>query len=52
MPSNGSSNGSPSGPVSVALVDDYEIVLIGLAHVFDRYSDRIVVVEIDANTPL
>ena len=42
----------PRGPVSVALVDDYEIVLIGLAHVFDRYSDRIVVVEIDANKPL
>ena len=50
VPSNG--NGSPGGAVSVALVDDYEIVLIGLAHVFDRYSDRIVVVEIDLNTPL
>ena len=40
------------GPISVALVDDYDIVLIGLAHVFDRYSDRIMVVEIDTNTPL
>jgi DNA-binding NarL/FixJ family response regulator len=42
----------PTGPIAVALVDDYEIVLIGLAHVFDRYSDRIMVVEIDANKPL
>jgi DNA-binding NarL/FixJ family response regulator len=40
------------GPISVALVDDYEIVLIGLAHVFDRYRNRIVVAEIDANRPL
>jgi DNA-binding NarL/FixJ family response regulator len=42
----------PNGPISVALVDDYEIVLVGLAHVFDRYSHRIMVVEIDLNTPL
>jgi DNA-binding NarL/FixJ family response regulator len=41
-----------AGPIAVALVDDYEIVLIGLAHVFDRYADRIMVVEIDANKPL
>ncbi len=36
-------------PICVALVDDYDVVLIGLAHMFDRYSDRIVVAEIDAN---
>jgi DNA-binding NarL/FixJ family response regulator len=40
----------PSRPITVALVDDYEVVLIGLAHLFDRYRDRIVVAEIDANT--
>ena len=33
----------------MALVDDYDVVLIGLAHMFDRYGDRIVVAEIDAN---
>ena len=42
----------PNGPISVALVDDYEIVLIGLAHVLDRYPQRVVVAEIDANRPL
>lgn len=36
----------------MALIDDYDVVLIGLAHMFDRYSDRIVVAEIDANQPL
>ena len=39
----------PSKPICVALVDDYDVVLIGLAHMFDRYRDRILVAEIDAN---
>jgi len=33
----------------VALVDDYDVVLKGLAHLFDDYRDRVVVAEIDAN---
>lgn len=33
----------------MALVDDYEVVLKGLAHLFDEYRDRVVVAEIDAN---
>ncbi|GAA0994839.1 helix-turn-helix transcriptional regulator [Subtercola frigoramans] len=41
-----------AGPLTVALVDDYDIVLTGLAHMFDHYRDRIVVAEIDANAPL
>jgi DNA-binding NarL/FixJ family response regulator len=40
------------GAITVALVDDYDVVLVGLAHMFDRYSDRIVVAEIDMNEPL
>lgn len=36
-------------PVTVALVDDYDVVLKGLAHLFDEYSDRVLVAEIDAN---
>lgn len=36
--------------ITVALVDDYEVVLVGLAHMFDSYSDRIVIAEIDANS--
>jgi DNA-binding NarL/FixJ family response regulator len=43
---------SSHGPISIALVDDYDVVLIGLAHMFDRHSDRIVVAEIDANRPV
>jgi len=43
---------SPPAPIRVALIDDYDVVLIGLAHMFDGYTDRIVIAEIDANTPL
>lgn len=39
-------------PIRVALVDDYDVVLTGLAHMFDRYRDRIVICEIDANAEL
>ncbi|CAN5242443.1 response regulator transcription factor [soil metagenome] len=39
-------------PLTVALVDDYDVVLKGLAHMFDEYRDRIVVSEIDANAAL
>lgn len=39
-------------PVTVALVDDYDVVLIGLAHLFDDHRDRVVVAEIDANAAL
>src|SRR6478609_7016430 len=35
------------GPIRIGLVDDYEVVLIGVAHLFDRYQDRVMVVEID-----
>lgn len=37
-------------PVRVALVDDYEVVLVGVAHLFDDYTDRVQVVEIDADS--
>ena len=39
-------------PLTVALVDDYDVVLVGLAHMYDSYSDRVVVAEIDATTEL
>jgi DNA-binding NarL/FixJ family response regulator len=41
-----------SRPLTVALIDDYDVVLKGLAHMFDEYRDRIVVAEIDANAAL
>ena len=39
-------------PFTIALVDDYDVVLLGLAHMFDDYRERLVVAEIDANAPL
>jgi hypothetical protein len=43
---------SASTPITVALIDDYDVVLVGLAHLFDQYAHRVVVAEIDANAPL
>jgi DNA-binding NarL/FixJ family response regulator len=42
----------PARPIRVAMVDDYDIVLIGLAHMFDGYRERVMVAEIDANRPV
>lgn len=39
-------------PIRLALVDDYELVLVGVAHLFEPYSERIAVVEIDPNEPV
>ena len=36
-------------PVCVALVDDYDVVVVGLAHLFDPYADRVLVAELDTN---
>lgn len=41
-----------ASPLTVALVDDYDVVLMGLAHMFDHYRDRVVVAEIDSNATL
>lgn len=45
-------NSAPSRPLTVTLVDDYDVVLKGLAHMFDDYRDRILVSEIDSNASL
>jgi DNA-binding NarL/FixJ family response regulator len=39
-------------PLTVALVDDYDVVLKGLAHMFDHYRHRVLVAEIDATSGL
>jgi DNA-binding NarL/FixJ family response regulator len=39
-------------PVRVALVDDYEIVLVGIAHMLAPYHERVEVVEIDVDEPV
>jgi DNA-binding NarL/FixJ family response regulator len=40
------------GPIRLALVDDYEVVLRGVADMFADFRDRVVIVEIDATMPL
>jgi DNA-binding NarL/FixJ family response regulator len=42
----------PSRPITVALVDDYDVVVMGVANMFDRYRDRVIVAELDSNEPL
>jgi DNA-binding NarL/FixJ family response regulator len=39
-------------PITVALVDDYDVVLLGVAHMLEGYRDRVVIAEIDANEPV
>ena len=39
----------PNKPITVALVDDYDVVVMGVANMFDKYRDRIVVAELDTN---
>jgi len=41
-----------SAPIRVALVNDYDVVLAGLARMLERYRDQVVIVEIDANEPV
>lgn len=43
----------PAGaaPIRIAIIDDYDIVLAGVAHMLAPYEHRVRVVEIDANTP-
>src|SRR3978361_533860 len=41
-----------TSPLTVALVDDYDVVLAGVANMLERYRDRVVVAEIDANASL
>src|SRR5690349_9619425 len=39
-------------PITIALVNDYDVVLAGVAHMLDGYRDRVVIAEIDANLPV
>ena len=34
-------------PITVALVNDYDVVIVGVANMFDQYRDRVVVAELD-----
>jgi DNA-binding NarL/FixJ family response regulator len=39
-------------PITTALVNDYDIVVMGLAHILEQYRDRVVIAELDANQPV
>lgn len=39
-------------PVRIAVVNDYEIVVAGIASVLSAFSDQVIVVEIDAGRPV
>jgi len=41
-----------SDPITVALVDDYDVVVVGVAHILEQYRDRIVIAELDTNLGL
>nr|WP_218883841.1 response regulator transcription factor [Allobranchiibius huperziae] len=34
------------------MVDDYDVVLLGVAKIIDQYRDRVIIAEIDTNQPL
>lgn len=38
-------------PIRVVILDDYEVVVWGLAHMIEPFRDRIEVVELDVNAP-
>ena len=40
------------GPVRVAIVNDYELVVVGVAALLEPYRDRVQVVELDSNLPV
>ena len=45
-------NPSRSDPITVALVDDYDVVVMGVANMLEPYRDRVVVAELDTNRSL
>jgi DNA-binding NarL/FixJ family response regulator len=42
----------PRDPITVALVDDYDVVVKGVANMLDPYRDRIVIAELDSTMPV
>ena len=44
-------SGEPA-PITVALVDDYDVVVIGVASILEKYRGRVVIAELDTNRAL
>ena len=42
----------PAKPLTIALVDDYDVVVLGLAQMLEPYRDRVLIAEIDTNEGL
>jgi DNA-binding NarL/FixJ family response regulator len=42
----------PHAPITVALVDDYDVVVKGVANMLEPYRDRIVIAELDSTMPV
>jgi NarL family two-component system response regulator LiaR len=42
----------PSAPIRIAVVNDYEIVVAGVAAMLTPYHDRVAVVELDSSLPV
>jgi DNA-binding NarL/FixJ family response regulator len=38
--------------ITIALVNDYDIVVMGVAHILEQYGDRVVIAELDTNKPV
>jgi DNA-binding NarL/FixJ family response regulator len=41
-----------TAPITIALVNDYDIVVMGIAHILEQYGDRVVIAELDTNEPV
>jgi DNA-binding NarL/FixJ family response regulator len=41
-----------AGQIKIALVNDYDVVVFGLARILEPYADRLTIVEIDTNEPV
>jgi DNA-binding NarL/FixJ family response regulator len=41
-----------TAPITIALVNDYDIVVMGVAHILEQYADRVVIAELDTNKPV
>ena len=44
-------DGAPD-PIRVALVNDYDVVVLGLARILERYANQLTIVEVDTNKPV
>lgn len=42
----------PDEPISVALVDDYDVVVLGVARMLEQYPEHVRVAEMDTNKPV